>query len=431
MFADDVMIFLKPQLADLRTCASVLQLFGEGSGLRVNLAKSAALLIRCNTDDMQLVTQTLHCPVGAFPCKYLGLPLTLRKQSAAQLSGLVDQLAVRLPRWKAANMPKSGRMVLVQSVLSAIPIHAMMALDIPMKTIRAMIKICRGFLWCAKEEANGGQCSVAWEDVCSPRWAGGLGIPNLKWLNVAMQARWPWLKRTDPSRPWREFDISVPQESMQICKAATWTKIGNGNTALFWEDRWLQGHRLEELAPTLYARARQQIRATRTVQQAMVNGAWASDVGPEVTEQILMEYLRVWDLLAEMELQPEVEDSFRWAWDRSGQYTTCSAYEARFWGRQVAPAAEFTWKLKAPLRCRFFAWLALRNRCWTSDRLARRGLDHQEKCPFCDQEAETIEHILLQCVFAREVWTRLCLAMNKPMWIPTNGSTLVEWCNDK
>lgn len=126
MFADDVMIFLKPQLADLRTCASVLQLFGEGSGLRVNLAKSAALLIRCNTDDMQLVTQTLHCPVGAFPCKYLGLPLTLRKQSAAQLSGLVDQLAVRLPRWKAANMPKSGRMVLVQSVLSAIPIHAMM-----------------------------------------------------------------------------------------------------------------------------------------------------------------------------------------------------------------------------------------------------------------------------------------------------------------
>lgn len=62
----------------------------------------------------------------------------------AQLGSLVDQLAGCPPSWKAANMPKSGRMILVQSVLCAIPIHVMMALDIPMKTITAMVKICRG-----------------------------------------------------------------------------------------------------------------------------------------------------------------------------------------------------------------------------------------------------------------------------------------------
>lgn len=37
MFADDIMIFLKPEATDLHTCASLLQLFGDGSGLRVNL----------------------------------------------------------------------------------------------------------------------------------------------------------------------------------------------------------------------------------------------------------------------------------------------------------------------------------------------------------------------------------------------------------
>lgn len=132
-----------------------------------------------------------------------------------------------------------------------------------------------------------------------------------------------------------------------------------------------------------------------------------------------------------VELQSEVDDSHRWAWDRSGQYTTRSAYEARFWGRQVAPAADFTWKSKAPLRCWFFAWLTLRNRCWTSDRLMRRRLDQQDKCSFCDQEEESIDHILLQCVFPREVWTSICFRMNKTVWIPTSGSTFEEWCSDK
>lgn len=45
MFADDVMVFLKPATLDLQACATILQLFGEASGLRVNLDKCAALPI--------------------------------------------------------------------------------------------------------------------------------------------------------------------------------------------------------------------------------------------------------------------------------------------------------------------------------------------------------------------------------------------------
>ena len=63
------------------------------------------------------------------------------------------------------------------------------------------------------------------------------------------------------------------------------------------------------------------------------------------------------------------------------------------------------WKTWAPPRCRFFIWLVLHNRVWTAVRLARRNLPHPEACPFCDQEEETINHLLIGCVFAREVWT--------------------------
>jgi hypothetical protein len=34
-------------------------------------------------------------------------------------------------------------------------------------------------------------------------------------------------------------------------------------------------------------------------------------------------------------------------------------------------------------------------------------LDHPECCPLCAQEQETIEHLLVTCVFAREIWYKV------------------------
>jgi hypothetical protein len=53
-------------------------------------------------------------------------------------------------------------------------------------------------------------------------------------------------------------------------------------------------------------------------------------------------------------------------------------------------------------KCKLFLWLAAHDRCWTAGRLARRNLPHPELCPLCDQEEETINHLLSSCVFARQ-----------------------------
>lgn len=149
---------------------------------------------------MDLVSNSLGCANSTFPCKYLGMPLTIRKPTAAQLQDLVDRVADCLPMWKAALLPKSSRLMLIQSVLCSIPVHSMMALDLPRKTLAALTKIFRSFLWCGKKEARGGSCAVAWDEVRTAKWAGGLGILNLFWMNKALQARWPWLQKVDKER---------------------------------------------------------------------------------------------------------------------------------------------------------------------------------------------------------------------------------------
>ena len=131
-----------------------------------------------------------------------------------------------------------------------------------------------------------------------------------------------------------------------------------------------------------------------------------------------------------MDLNPDVMDVISWSWELDGRYSCQSAYRARFWGREVSPTAVFTWSSRAPLCCRFFTWLAVQSRCWTPDWLARHGLDHHDVSPFCAQE-ETIGHILLNCVMARKVWTIVCTALNKPGWVPTIETNLVDWCAEK
>lgn len=137
----------------------------------------------------------------------------------------------------------------------------------------------------------------------------------------------------------------------------------------------------------------------------------------------------LWDLMENVQLETDTEDTTFWSWEANGSFSVRTAYAAKFWGKEVTPTADFTWKSKAPLRCRFFAWTVFQNRCWTSDRLARRGLDHQDTCPFYDQEEESINHILVGCVLAREIWTAICLALDKPEWTPGPHTVLAEWCN--
>lgn len=81
------------------------------------------------------------------------------------------------------------------------------------------------------------------------------------------------------------------------------------------------------------------------------------------------------------------------------------------------------WKSWAPLRCKFFTWLAVNNRCWTSDRLAKFRLQHPDACPLCDQEEETIQHLLVKCVFSRKVWLYILEKIGRAVTAPQPSST--------
>jgi hypothetical protein len=68
-----------------------------------------------------------------------------------------------------------------------------MSLDVQAETLLAIEKIHRGFLRKGRRDAHGSHCLVAWDRVCMPKELGGLGIINLRKMNIALRTHWLWL----------------------------------------------------------------------------------------------------------------------------------------------------------------------------------------------------------------------------------------------
>jgi hypothetical protein len=383
----------------------ILQLFGRASGLQVNYSKSSATLIRCDQDDATPVVQELGCPIVDLPISYLGIPLTLRRPTAAQMQPLVERAAAGLPTWKAKLMTKAGRATMVKAVISAIPIHQRLVLAPPKKTLKLIDKIKQGFLWEGKREAKGGNCHVNWKRVCRPLAYGGLGIPDIERTGLALRLRWLWLTRTDSRRAWRDLDLQFSAEERAIFFASTNMVIGNGQQALFWEDRWIDGRAAREIAPALFDCIPKRRRKIRTVAQGLQGNSWARDIHGILGIHEIGQYLQLWMAIAHTTLTTE-PDRLVWKWTASGSYTAKSCYLALFQGSTMSSSWKLTWKTWAPPRVKFFSWLASMDRCWTAERLARRGLQHHPRCLLCDQLLETMHHLILACPFFRQVWHR-------------------------
>jgi hypothetical protein len=89
--------------------------------------------------------------------------------------------------------------------------------------------------------------------------------------------RWLWLEKTDPNRPWSALPICMSNK-VRVFSVAMQVEIGDGSSTLFWQDRWLHARRLVDIAPRLVTAIPKRRFNQRTVQQALTENRWASDI---------------------------------------------------------------------------------------------------------------------------------------------------------
>lgn len=189
MYADNVVVFIRPIPQDFDCIRAALDCFGGASGLCTNFEKCSMSPIRCSPEH--LATATLHfpCIVQPFSCTYLGLPLSYKRVPRACLQPLADKVFRKLPPSIAGMTTTVGRLVLIKSVLTSVPVYHAIAMQLPVWLLQAFDKCIRTFFWKGINTIKGGHCPVAWETMCRPIEYGGLGVLNLMTLGYAFRAR--------------------------------------------------------------------------------------------------------------------------------------------------------------------------------------------------------------------------------------------------
>jgi hypothetical protein len=95
------------------------------------MAKSSITPINCAGIDTDALAQSIGIPVKYFPCMYLGMPLSVWKLAKADWQALLDKVDKYLATWKARMMSKAGRLEMLNSVLSSLPVYLMTINDMP------------------------------------------------------------------------------------------------------------------------------------------------------------------------------------------------------------------------------------------------------------------------------------------------------------
>jgi hypothetical protein len=72
LYADDVMLFIRPVAAEMETVQVILQAFGEATGLQVNFPKSSITLIQCNDFQHRSPCTIVWLPSREIPLQISG-----------------------------------------------------------------------------------------------------------------------------------------------------------------------------------------------------------------------------------------------------------------------------------------------------------------------------------------------------------------------
>jgi hypothetical protein len=105
-------------------------------------------------------------------------------------------------------------------------------------------------------------------------------------------------------------------------------EVGDGRNTLFSSDRWIHGQRIADIALRLIAAVPKKIIKRCTVHEALTERKWVSDIRGALTVGVILEFLHLWEILSNFELQSEENDTHFWRFAANGQYSTKVAEES-------------------------------------------------------------------------------------------------------
>ncbi|XP_062112163.1 uncharacterized protein LOC133823410 [Humulus lupulus] len=190
-FADDLILFCKGNSRSVQILFEGFLKFCHCSGLAANLSKSQIFFGGVAAEVKNDILRSIALGEGSFPMKYLGVSLRPTRWLVADCGEIIKKIQTRLHVWVSRHLSFAGRTQLIFSVLLGIRNYWMNIFMLPYSVIQEIDRLCRNFLWGAKNNQSKFHCS-SWSQVCLPKVLGGLGFKEGSNWNKVLLAKYLW-----------------------------------------------------------------------------------------------------------------------------------------------------------------------------------------------------------------------------------------------
>jgi hypothetical protein len=118
------------------------------------------------------------CKEGEMPFRYLGIPMSSRKLLNKDWSAVEERFQKKLSSWKGKLLLSGGRLVLINSVLSSLPMFLMSFFKIPKGVVEKLDYYRSRFFW---------QCDEHKKNI---DWLSGVFYVNRRVLGALVLSIW-------------------------------------------------------------------------------------------------------------------------------------------------------------------------------------------------------------------------------------------------
>jgi hypothetical protein len=250
----------------------VLSIFEQLSGLKINFHKSEVFCFGKAKEAEEDYKILFGCDIGSLPFRYLGIPIHFRKLKNSEWKPVEDRFEKKLCCWAGKMLSYGDRLILINSVLTSMPMFMLSFLEIPVGVRKRLDYFRSRFFW----QSDGHKKKyrlTKWNVICRPKDQGGLGVEVLELKNKSLLSKWLF-KLLNEEGMWQELlcnkylkNKTLSQISANPTDSPFWkglmhvkddffsrgsSVVGDGQNTRFWEDTWLGDRPLKDQYPTLY-----------------------------------------------------------------------------------------------------------------------------------------------------------------------------------
>ncbi|VFQ89227.1 unnamed protein product [Cuscuta campestris] len=198
-YADDIIIFCNSSCKSLVNLKFFLKTYQECSGQNINKQKSSFFVGKFqNSRKIAELEKRLDMQHKKLPFTYLGISIDKGITRTQHCNQLITAFDRKLGSWQFKQLDQAGRLILINHVLNTLPIFFLGSSTLPKSVQNILKQKMSRFWWKSKHHW------VNWEDICTPKEEGGLGIRDLSSLQDSFSLKLWWNYHSNTSL-WAKF----------------------------------------------------------------------------------------------------------------------------------------------------------------------------------------------------------------------------------